>query len=356
MVVTLPSDPNASQPHGVLIAGGGVAALEAALSIRELAGDAAHVTILTNATDIIVRPLTPRAPFDEADEVTLELAPLVAATGATLVSDRLARVNVEDRTVSTDGEATLPYDALLVAVGAGPRVRHALATDVTAEQAAELGEALLGRIDDGSVRRATFIVPARASWPLPLYELLLRAAEHARSAAPDATLRLVTAESAPLASMGKAISADTLARLEALGITVLVSSQAAIADGGLVTVSRGGSKTELASDVVYSLPEVRGPETPGLPRDQYGHLPVDRFGRVRRSDRVFAVGDAADGQLKLAGLAAAQASAVSHGLLANAELGLLPRPAPVKLPEETPRLAAFLAQAVRDAADAAPRS
>lgn len=335
--MTLPSEPP-SIPFSVLIAGGGFAALEAALTLRELAGAAISVTVLTPETNLLFRPLGIRPPFAGEPAVTLDLPELVAATGASLVAGRLERVNVEDRTVTTDDEVELPFDALLLAVGSTLRPTHSSARMVDPDESA----ALLDGLADGSIRSATFVVPPRAAWPLDLYELVLTAAERIKDT-PDTELTLVTAESAPLAAFGKTISADLQARLEALGVALFVSSQAAVPSPALVEVSRGGTTTPVISDAVFSLPEVRGPETPGVPRDQYGFLPVDRFGRVRRSDRVFAAGDAADGLYKLGGIAAEQAHAVCHGIAALAGIEIKPAPFVARPSDETPRLEAFLA-------------
>jgi sulfide:quinone oxidoreductase len=52
-------------PHNfrVLIAGGGVEALEAALCLRELAGDRIDLTMLCPRRDFVYRPMRVREPF-----------------------------------------------------------------------------------------------------------------------------------------------------------------------------------------------------------------------------------------------------------------------------------------------------
>ena len=47
----------------VLIAGGGVAALEAAFALRELAGDRVAMTMLAPARDFVYRPMSVGEPF-----------------------------------------------------------------------------------------------------------------------------------------------------------------------------------------------------------------------------------------------------------------------------------------------------
>ena len=54
---------NPHTPFRVLIAGGGVAGLEAALALRELAGDRVATTLLAPAAEFVYRPMTVREPF-----------------------------------------------------------------------------------------------------------------------------------------------------------------------------------------------------------------------------------------------------------------------------------------------------
>ena len=57
------NDPAQSAPPEVLIAGGGVAALEAVLALRDLAGDRARLTLLAPNSEFVYRPMTVREPF-----------------------------------------------------------------------------------------------------------------------------------------------------------------------------------------------------------------------------------------------------------------------------------------------------
>ena len=50
-------------PFKVLIVGGGVAGLEAALALRDLAGDRVATTLLAAATEFVYRPMRVREPF-----------------------------------------------------------------------------------------------------------------------------------------------------------------------------------------------------------------------------------------------------------------------------------------------------
>jgi sulfide:quinone oxidoreductase len=53
----------AGKPARVLIAGGGVAALEALIALREVAGEPVRVTLLAPEPDFVYRPLAVAEPF-----------------------------------------------------------------------------------------------------------------------------------------------------------------------------------------------------------------------------------------------------------------------------------------------------
>ena len=52
-----------SSPLRVLIAGGGVAGLEALLALRDLAGDRVELTLLSRDTEFVYRPMAIAEPF-----------------------------------------------------------------------------------------------------------------------------------------------------------------------------------------------------------------------------------------------------------------------------------------------------
>src|SRR3954469_14399562 len=95
-----------------LIAGGGVAALEAALALRADAGGLVEVDVLAPEADFVYRPLSTAAPFHAGEPAHFPLRTLVEQAGARLRPGRLAGVDADRHEVTTGTGDVLAYDAL----------------------------------------------------------------------------------------------------------------------------------------------------------------------------------------------------------------------------------------------------
>ena len=104
----------------VLIAGGGVAALEAALALRELGEGRVSVEMLAPEPEFWYRPLSVAEPFDLGEVRHFDLTELATAAGATFSPGALSGVDAGGHLAQTSAGSSIPYDALLVACGAGP--------------------------------------------------------------------------------------------------------------------------------------------------------------------------------------------------------------------------------------------
>ena len=157
----------------VLIAGGGVAAIEAMLALHALAADRVEIELLGPEQHFWYRPLSVAEPFGLGKATRYEVGALVAAAGGgTFTLGTLLDVDPARHEVSTSiGE--LGYDILLIAVGA---VRARVLPGAVAFRGPaddEAISALLADLHAGAIRRLAFAVPSGPSWPLPLYELAL---------------------------------------------------------------------------------------------------------------------------------------------------------------------------------------
>jgi sulfide:quinone oxidoreductase len=109
-----------ASPVRVLIAGGGVAALEATLALAALAGDRVAITLVAPESGFVYRPLAVAEPFRVGEVERFPLRPLVEAAGAELERGRVVAVDPDRRVVVTAEKEELPYEVLLLALGAVP--------------------------------------------------------------------------------------------------------------------------------------------------------------------------------------------------------------------------------------------
>jgi sulfide:quinone oxidoreductase len=312
-------------PFKVLIVGGGVAGIEAALALRHLAGERVSTTVLSRSSEVVYRPMRVREPFAYAEARQYSLEDISRDVGVELVEDGFKWLDPEHRLVHTEAGETLGYDALLLAPGATlrPRYKHAVTLDDS-----RLDEQLHGLIQDiegGHVHKLAFLAPTPMPWPLPLYELALMTARRAYDMSVDVSITLVTPEDAPLAIFGSRVS-ETVGRLLVdNGILTLTSAHSKMRQAGQVSVHPGSR--ELYVDRVVALPELSGPDLAGVPTGSPGRfIPVDAHCRVPTLERVWAAGDATDFAVKHGGIAAQQADAAAEAIAALAGAPVEPKP------------------------------
>jgi sulfide:quinone oxidoreductase len=308
----------------VLIAGGGVAALEALIALHAHAGDRVDITLVAPDPDFTYRPLSVTEPFCLGRARHYPLRDIAEEFGARLVQDTLAAVDTEARVASGAGGGEWSYDVLLVAVGARARPAYAGVITLTQDGAGEALAGLLADLEQGYVRRVAFVVPPGVAWTLPLYELAILTARDVWAQGIDrAELSIVTPEERPLALFGADGSDAVAAMLVAERIRFVGSAYTHAPDGEL-TLQPGGQAIE--ADRVVALPALDGRPIRGLPADPAGFLPVDAFGRVQGIDAVYGAGDGTSFPIKQGGLAAQQADAVAEVIAALAGADIEPHP------------------------------
>lgn len=309
----------------VIVAGGGVAGLEALLALRDLAGDRVELVLLAPEDDFVFRPMAVTEPFSLGHRQRVPLADVARDVGAQRVRDGLASVDAAGRSLTTTGGETLRFDALVVATGA--RVEPALAHGLTwtPESDAEALGGLLRDIEEGYVKHVAFVIPPEPAWPLPAYELaLMTAREGYEMGRNDLDVVVLTPETQPLGLFGTRAAAAVREQLEAGRVRVETGTY--VADGGRAGVLRldpGGRTLEV--DRVVALPAIRGRAIEGLPADEGGFLRVDEHGRVQGAEHVWAAGDGTSFPVKQGGLATQQADAVAEAIAALAGAELEPR-------------------------------
>ena len=313
--------PFRSHPARVLVAGGGIAAIELLVALRKIAGGAVRTELLTERDHLLYRPLLVAEPFGVGSVHRFPLAEILADQGAARRGGSLSAVDLEAHEAITDGGERIRYDALAVATGARPVEAVPGALSFAGPDAVEPMRALVESAARGELRTVAFALPqAAASWPLPLYELALMTAARAH----DTRIVLVTAERAPLELFGHAVSASVRERLERAGIELLAGSAPTHFAAGALELEAGAEP--LPADAAVTLPELEVAPIDGLPHGPGGFLPIDEHGRVEGAADVYAAGDVTAFPVKQGGVAVRQAQAVAECLAARAGVPIAPEP------------------------------
>jgi len=316
------SQDRSAEPFKVVIVGGGVAALEAALALRELGGERFELTLIAPNADFVYRPMTVREPFAYSRAERYPLSGIAADVGAQLLVDSFAWLDPPRHAAYTDSGAELRYDAILLALGARPRARFPAAVTLDDTRLDELLHGLLEDVDGGYVRQLAFVIPTRVAWPLPIYEVALMTARRAYEMGVELAVTIATPEESPLAVFGEGASSAVADLLEERGITTITSAHCEVPDGRHVVINPGDRTIDV--DRVVALPELYGPAVRGLAAGEHGMIPIDGHGRVQGVEGVYAAGDATDFALKYGGIAAQQADAAAESIAALAGLRIEP--------------------------------
>jgi len=298
----------------VVVAGGGVGALEGLLALQSLAGESIRISVITPARHFSYRALSVVEPFGADPAPCYAWEDISRDRGVRWIRDVVTGVRAAARELDTRDGPPVPYDALLLALGAHarPALSGALpfggSRDVLAVTHAIEG------LTPGRRHSIAFVAVGGIGWTLPLYELALMTAAHGRRRGLELSIELVTRESEPLGVFGRAASAAVAQRLAHAGVHLRTGSFATeVADGKLWLELEG----PLDADLVIALPRLVGHRLPGLPHDEHGFVPVDAYCRVRSIDRVWAVGDMTTRPLKQGGLAAQQADVAAADIAAT---------------------------------------
>jgi sulfide:quinone oxidoreductase len=311
-------------PAGVLVVGGGVAALESLMALSDLAGDRVRVTLVAPEPDFVYRPMAVTEPFGFGEARRYPLRRIVEDFGAKLLQAGVEELDAAGQRIVLRSGDTMTYDTLVLAPGARMLPAFDDALTFMGPGSAPAMRAVLDELDDGRVRRIAFVAPTVVGWTLPLYELALLTARHAADRGLQPEIVLVTPEQRPLALFGERPSSVVAELLTSAGIEFVGASLVEVVDGA-VRLSPGGRA--LGAERVVALPLVRGPELHGVPAEpDFGFVPVDRHGRVEGLDGVYAAGDATNYRVKQGGLAAQQADAVAEHVAARHGASVEPSP------------------------------
>lgn len=318
-------------PFHVVIAGGGPAALEGALKLQLLAEDRVRITLLAPDPVFAYRPLSVAEPFGLARPVEFSLPRFAADRGFAYARDALAGVDVASHRLRTASGASIPFDALLVAIGAG--IEEALPGAFTFRGSQD-ADALRDELDSlgQGINRVAFVAAPATAWTLPLYELAVMTARWASGRGLGTETWLVTHESRALGVFGDEVAVRVAELLQDAGVRLWTGAFAGCVEDGRLWLDMEGG---LPVDLAVALPRPVGRHIAGLPADGEGFIPVDSHGRVDASPGVYAAGDITTRPLRQGGLATQQADVAATAIALQAG-------APVELDIYRPTLRAKL--------------
>lgn len=312
-----------SRPR-VLIAGGGVAALEAVLALRDLAGEKLDVKLCSPRGEFVYRPFAVGEPYGAANILRYDLESLAEKVGVSFHLGGVFSVDPAARLATDRDGEEIPYDHLLIASGA--RMLWAVPGSVTFWGVADEGSfgSVVRKLRAGALRDVVFTMPSGHSWALPVYELaLLASAVLAKSGIEDARLAIVTPEDVPLELFGRSVGEQMTKLLDERQIEILAGRHPVAFEAGQLSVAPG---EPIETEAVVSLPRLEGRRIDGLPSDPDGFLQVDEHCRVVGTENVYAAGDVTAFPVKQGGIATQEADAAAEAIAAAAGCEVEPAP------------------------------
>jgi len=301
----------------VVIAGGGVAGLEAMLALHELASELVDIELIAPEPRYFYKPVAVAEPFGLGDVRSFDLAELAASAGAQFTPGELVAVDARAHVAHTAWGA-FDYDSLLLACGGLPRAAVPGALTFRGPADTPLIESLLRELDAGDVTRVAVAAPLGAFWTLPAYELALMIASSG-----NVEVVLVTPEDEPLMLFGTVAREAVQRMLTQRGIALRAGVCPVEFRDGELQVTPG---PPVAADRVVALPRLYGRSIDGVPQTKAGFVVVDDHGRVDGVQDVFAAGDLTSFPVKQGGIAAQQADAAAEMIAADAGAELVPQP------------------------------
>jgi sulfide:quinone oxidoreductase len=296
----------------IVIAGGGVAGLEALLALRATARNHTRLTLIAPDADFSYRPLAVAEPFGLGHAHRVPLSRFAEDAEAELIIDAVVGVDDAARTIQLRDGGTRAFEGLIVAPGGRAVAGVKGATTWWPGGDAESYGGLLRDIDEGYAKRIAIVIPPGAVWPLPAYELALMTAGEAQAMGQDdVKITVVTPERVPLDLFGDEASRAVAEELRWAGVELVTG---AVGRGGPEGLLLEPSGTRLDVQRVFAVPRIVGPAIDGLPCDEEDFLLVGDDGMVEGAEHTWAAGDGIASPVKFGGLATHQARVAAAGV------------------------------------------
>lgn len=307
--------------HHIVIVGGGLAGLEAAVYLRSVLGEEAAITLVSDRQQFTYRPFLTYVAFGlSPDRVQFDLKRIADLHDFRLFAGRVERVEPKKRLIRF-GAHSLAYDSLILATGAAtveepvPGLRRGF-TVWNEEGMIRLHDRLQRAVEEASAdrpARIVFLVPPKAAWTGPIYELAIMAATWLtwKGVRGAFHLRLVTGERRHVEALGPHVHERVAESLAYHGVDAATGRRAVRVEPRRVVFEAG---EDVPFDILIDAAVYagRGPKI-GLPVDGDGFYRTRLETRQLVSfDDIYAVGDGSDYPVKQGFLALLQADAAAE--------------------------------------------
>ena len=318
------SDSSNQKPR-VLIAGGGIAGLEAMMAIRDHAGERVEITLVAPDPDFVYKPLIVEEPFSSQPAEQHALAPIAEEFDARFVQQRVTAVLPKARQVELAEGSNLEYDKLIICIGARQRPAFAHAMPLRTDGTLLPIDSMLRETESSESKVMAFVIPPGRTWPLPVYELALMAQRRSREIGVQGVeCLIVTPEESPLIVFGRTASDAVSSLLVARGIKIRTAVRVKEATNSQLLHAPRDERIDIGQMV--SLPILEGPSLAGIPSDEEGFIPIDGHARVRGVEDVYAAGDGTNFPIKHGGIGTEEADAAAEHIAASVGAEIDPQP------------------------------
>jgi NADH dehydrogenase FAD-containing subunit len=313
----------------VVVLGGGFAGLETTFYLRHKLGDHVNLTLISDQDYFLFKPNTIYIPFGEDPEhFKIDLHRPTQRKHIEFLATRAQDLDVTGKQVLT-ATGAVAYDYLVVATGAAmrpaeiPGLRDYALTLWTPDEMLALRkglEKLVEKARRGERQKLLYLVPPNNKCSGPLYELVLMTDTwlNRQGVRDQVEMTWSTYEQSYIQAFGPRLNtvvADEFAERNVRGLKGFVVTGI---EPGVVHYQ---NREQLPYDLLVSFPPYVAKERfAGLPLDDRGFIHVEPDSRrVKGTDAVFAVGDAADFPIKQAFLALLQGDAAGEHIAAELE-------------------------------------
>jgi sulfide:quinone oxidoreductase len=313
----------------VVVLGGGFAGLETIFYLRHTLGDHVRLTLVSDQDYFLFKPNTIYIPFGEdPEQFKIDLKRPTQRKQIELIQARAEAIDAASKKVLTTA-GDVRYDYLVVATGAAmrpqeiPGLREYALTLWTPEEMMGLRHGLERLVADartGEHQKLLFLVPPNNKCSGPLYELVLMTDTWLNQQGVRDTVGLTwsTYEDGYIQAFGPRLNTVVMDEFTERHVQGHRGFVVTGIEPGKVFYQNGET---LPYDLLVSFPPYIAKERfAGLPLDDRGFIHVEPDSRrVRGSDSIFAVGDAADFPIKQAFLALLQGDAAAEQIAAEVE-------------------------------------